>query len=374
MFKIGFDAKRLFNNYTGLGNYSRTLVKNLATYYPEHSYFLFSPSLKDNEETHNFLNSPFYNVCSPKHGPKAYWRSIGVKKALKKYQIQLYHGLSHEIPLGIQKTGIKSVVTIHDLVFKKYPELYQPIDRRIYDLKFSYACKHADKIIAISESTKQDIIKYYETPPEKIEVIYQSCHERFMQEKSEKILDQISQKYQLPQNFLFYVGSIIERKNLLGIVKAIQQLPSDLKLPLVVVGKGMAYKSVVQKYIVKNGMEKWVKFVEVDPEDLPAFYQKASIFIYPSIYEGFGIPVLEALFSQTPVITSNVSSLPEAGGPHSCLIDPNKPEEIAHGIQTILTDEDLRKKMIQKSFEYAQMFQGDKLTAQLLNLYQKVIA
>ena len=195
-----------------------------------------------------------------------------------------------------------------------------------------------------------------------------------MQEKSEKTQDQVIQKYQLPEQYLLYVGSIIERKNLLGIIQAIQQLPNDLMLPLVVVGQGMAYKSKVKNYISKNNLEKWVKFTEVTSEDLPALYQKASIFIYPSVYEGFGIPVLEALFSQTPVITSNISSLPEAGGPHSCLIDPNEPEQIALAIERILTDEDLRKKMIQKSFEYAQKFTGGKITAQLLNLYQKVIA
>ena len=374
MLRIGFDAKRLFTNYTGLGNYSRTLVRNLAEYYPEHSYSLFSPRIQDNSETRFFLTSPFFNVYTPGQRAGAYYRSFGIKKALKKYKIQLYHGLSHEIPFGIRSTGVRSIVTIHDLIFRKYPRQYKFVDRNIYDLKFSYACLHADRIIAISECTKKDIVEYYQMDPDTIEVIYQSCHDRFMQEKSPKILEQISGKYQLPEQYLLYVGSVIERKNLLGIVKAIQQLPSELKLPLVVVGQGMAYKKNVQRYIYSHNLEKWVIFIDVLPEDLPAIYQKATIFIYPSLYEGFGIPVLEALFSKTPVITSNISSLPEAGGPHSWQVDPNDPGQIAMGIEKILTDEDLRKKMIQKSFEYAQKFLGGKLTAQLLNLYQKVIA
>lgn len=374
MYRIGFDAKRLFNNFTGLGNYSRTLLRNLAEFYPDNAYFLYTPRVVKNEETQFFLNSPLYHVQLPKGQPKAYWRSWGVQRDLRKHKIQLFHGLSHEIPFGINKSKIKSVVTIHDLVFKHYPAHFPWLDRQIYDSKFRYACKNADKIIAISESTKKDIIEFYNIPAEKIEVIYQSCHERFMQEKSPKAIEAVLKKYQLPADYFFYVGSLIERKNLLGIVQALELLPNDLKLPLVVIGDGKAYKLKVQEYIARKGLQKQVIFIKADFDDMPALYQQARIFIYPSVYEGFGIPVLEALFSQTPVITSNISSLPEAGGANSCLVDPTQPEQIAEGVQKILRDDAFRKNMVEKGFDYAQQFKGEPLTEQLMALYESLLA
>lgn len=373
MLRIGYDAKRLFNNFTGLGNYSRTLLRNLANYYPENAYFLYTPKVKKNEETHFFLNSALFSVEIPENTISAYWRTWGIKSSLKKHKIQLFHGLSHEIPRGVQQMGIKSIVTIHDLIFKKYPDQYKWIDRQIYDSKFRYACEHADKIVAISESTKQDIIDYYQTPPEKIEVVYQSCHERFMQEKDAKVIESVLKKYELPSTFLLYVGSLIERKNLLGILQAMTQVPRNFQIPLVVVGQGGQYKSKVLQFIQKHSLEKLCYFIQPDFEDLPALYQRASIFIYPSFYEGFGIPILEALFSRTPVITSTISSLPEAAGPDACLIDPAQPEQIAEGITSILDDEQKQKEMIEKGFQYARKFQGETLTKQMMDLYLQVV-
>ncbi len=373
MYRIGFDAKRLFNNFTGLGNYSRTLLRNLAECYPDNAYFLYTPQVTKNDETQFFLNSPLYSVHLPHGGFKAAWRTWGVKRELRKHKIQLFHGLSHEIPMGIQKTGIKSVVTIHDLVFKHYPDHFRWTDRQIYDFKFRYACEHSDRIIAISESTKRDIVNFYNVFPEKVEVIYQSCHERFMQEKPPKAIEAVLKRYQLPSDYFFYVGSIIERKNLLGIVQALERLPPDLRLPLVVIGDGKAYKQKVEAYITQKGLQKQIVFIKADFEDMPALYQQAKIFIYPSVYEGFGIPVLEALFSKTPVITSNVSSLPEAGGSGSLLVDPTQPEQMAVGIAKILTDEAFRNNMIEKGFAHAQQFRGEPLTGQLMNLYEKLL-
>ncbi len=373
MYRIGYDAKRLFNNFTGLGNYSRTLLRNLANFYPDNVYFLYTPRVVKNDETQFFLNSPMFSVQMPRRGSRAYWRSWGMKKALRKHKIQLYHGLSHEIPIGMQQTGIKSVVTIHDLVFKHYPQQYSFFDRQIYDFKFKYACQNADQIIAISESTRQDIIKFYNIPPEKIEVIYQSCHERFMQERSPKTIEATLKRYKLPRDYFFHVGSIIERKNLLGIVQALELLPPDLRLPLVVLGEGKAYKQHVLDYIARKGLEDRVIFLKADFDDMPALYQQAKVFLYPSFYEGFGIPVLEALFSRTPVITSNVSSLPEAGGPHAYLVDPAQPEAIAKGIRQILTDEALRAHMVEQGYAHAQQFRGEPLTEQLMDLYKKML-
>lgn len=373
MYRIGFDAKRLFNNFTGLGNYSRTLVSNLSEYYPDNEYFLFSPKIKRNKETHFFSESAMFQVENPKKIKGFYWRSWGMKKDLLRHNIQLYHGLSHEIPFGIGKTAIPSIVTIHDLIFKHYPEQYPWIDRQVYDYKFSYACEYADHIIAISESTKKDIVHFYNVSPEKISVIYQSCHERFMREKPPRALAKIREKYKLPNTFLLYVGSLIERKNLLGIVDALAQLPQDFQLPLVIIGQGATYKKKVIALAKQKGVLDKLIFLQADFEDFPALYQMAEIFLYPSYYEGFGIPVLEALFSQTPVITSTFSSLPEAAGDGAILLDPANTEAMADAIVKLLTDDNLVQHLVSKGLAHAEMFKGERLTHQLMECYKQFI-
>lgn len=373
MFRIGYDAKRLFNNFTGLGNYSRTLLQNMATYYPDNEYFLYTPKVNKSPETAFFLNSPIFSVHTPRRGSGAWWRSFAVVNDLKRHKIQLFHGLSHEIPAGIRKAAIPSVVTMHDLAFKRYPQFYPFFDRHIYDIKFRHACQQADRVIAISESTRNDIIEFYKIDPEKISVIYQSCHERFLQEKSQKTIDYVLKKYQLPTDYLLFVGSLSERKNPLAVLQAMIRLPSAIQLPLVIIGEGQVYKKKVVDFIQRHKMARKVLFVKPEYEDMPAIYQQADVFLYPSYYEGFGIPILEALFSETPVITSHVSSLPEAAGPDSWLVHPERPEEIAAGIQKILEDQTFRRNMIEKGYQYAQRFQGDVLSDQMMELYEDVL-
>ena len=170
--KIGFDAKRAFHNNTGLGHYSRTLIRSLANYYPEHEYYLFNPKPAtlfriDGGNIHEVRPTGMIDKLL-----SSAWRSSRVKNDLQRLQIQLYHGLSHEIPIGIRSTGIPSVVTIHDLIHERYPEQYNRVDVSIYRKKFRYACENANHVIAISEQTKRDIIQFYKTPEEKITVCY----------------------------------------------------------------------------------------------------------------------------------------------------------------------------------------------------------
>jgi len=372
MLRLGFDAKRLFHNHTGLGNYSRTLVQNLLYYYPDYAYFLYTPSIKKNEDTQVFLNSPAYSVHTPSPRQKPGWRTFGMHRQLKQHKIDLFHGLSNEIPLNLDKLPMKKVVTIHDLIFRRYPKQYPYIDRLGYHLKTSYACNNSDHIIAISECTKQDIIKYYQVAPEKISVLYQSCSEHFLQDKSQVLIDQVSDRYQLPKDYMLYVGSITERKNLLGILKAMTLLPKSMELPLVIVGGGKSYKKEVLAFMVKHKLKPYLYFIEPANEDLPFIYQKAQLFIYPSFFEGFGIPIIEALFSGTPVITSNCSSLPEAAGPGAILVDPKDPQQIADSIQQILQDPELRNELISKGYKYAQRFRGEALSKQLVSIYEQI--
>lgn len=377
---IGFDAKRAYHNGTGLGHYSRTLINSMAKYFPQDEYYLFNPkpsskfTINKVNNVHEILPSGILSKLFP-----SAWRSSWVKKDLKKYKIDIYHGLSHEIPAGIQNTNIKSAVTIHDLIHERFPEQYNPIDVKIYHKKFSYACKIADKIIAISNQTKEDIIEFYKAPKEKITVCYQSCNPLFAKEVTEKEKEYIKKKYELPGKYFLYVGTIIERKNLLSICKALVWTKDVINIPLVVIGDGGKYKQQVKDYVLKNNLEKRMIFLSEHPnadesftsaKDFPAIYQSAMALIYPSMFEGFGIPVLEALFSKLPVITSNISSLPEAGGDAALYINPASHEEIAEAMKRIFYDEPLREIMKQKGWQHAQKFTEEKCAASVMDVYK----
>jgi len=378
---IGFDAKRAYHNGTGLGHYSRSLIRSLSEYYPEHQYYLFNPkpsslfSLKG-DTIHEVLPSGFLHKTF-----SSAWRSSWVKKDLQRLKIDLYHGLSHEIPVGIQKTGISSVVTIHDLIHERHPEQYNAIDVKIYRKKIRYACTHADKVIAISEQTKKDIIDFYKTPEEKIAVCYQSCNPAFGSRVSEEEKKRVKKMYGFPEEFFLYVGSIIERKNLLGICKAMFLLRDELNIPLVVIGDGKRYKQQVKDYIRQNSLEDKIIFLSENPSvrllqsfqlaaDFPSIYQSAVAMIYPSFFEGFGIPVLEALWSKLPVITSNVSCLPEAGGEGAYYVNPASAEEIAAGMKKIYSDRQFAAIMIEKGWKHAQNFTPQKHAEAVMKVYK----
>ena len=380
---IGFDAKRAFHNGTGLGHYSRTLIHSLSAFHPEHQYYLFNPKpgelfqLKGGNLHEVLPNGVFSKLF------RSAWRSSWVTKDLKRLKIDLYHGLSHEIPIGIKKTGIKSVVTIHDLIHERYPEQYNPIDVRIYNKKFRYACEHTDKVIAISEQTKRDIIEFYKTPAEKITVCYQSCNPAFGQIISEAEKAAVKKEYGLPDQFFLYVGSIIERKNLLNICKALFLLREDLDIPLVVIGDGGKYKQQVKDFVLQNDLEKKVIFLSDNDKAkiapafrsaavFPAIYQSAIAMIYPSFFEGFGIPVLEALWSRLPVITSNVSCLPEAGGDGAHYVNPALAEEIAAGMKKIFEDKNFADSLREKGWLHAQRFTQLKCADAVMEVYKSL--
>jgi len=370
--RIGFDGKRATNNLTGLGNYSRWLIHCMATQYINNQYFIYTPKTKKKLLTQSVFALKNIRLKLPSVS-KFLWRSLGIKKQLQQDEVTLYHGLSQEIPFGIQKTNIKSIVTIHDLIYLKRPSEYSFINRNIYRFKSKYACKNADKIIAISETTKSDIVELYRINPDKIEVIYQSCDELFKIPASEQQKQNIVNKYKLPKEFLLNVGRIVPHKNQLLIIKALQKL--NKKTPLVIVGKKSKYTQILLKTIQHLGLEESVILLnDVPNADLPIIYQCATIFVFPSFYEGFGIPIIEALYSGTPVIAATGSCLEEAGGPNSVYVSPTDHAELAKKIDTLLENENLRKEMAVKGLAYVQKFNNDVLTKQLMDCYQKTLS
>ena len=265
-------------------------------------------------------------------------------------------------------------MTIHDLIFKIYPETYPFIDRLIYDKKFRYSCKNSDAIVAISESTKNDIVRFYGIDPDKIHVIYPLCDPEYFTWKSEEYISTVIEKYGLPDEYILYTGSITERKNLGTLIKAYSLLDKNFRLPLIIAGSGGAYKNKVKDMVSQLGLQGNIHFTGTIQYtgELQAIYRHAKVFVFPSLYEGYGLPVMEALLCKTPVITSAGSSLAEAGGPHSYYVDPLKPEEIAQGITFILGNSDHSKMMSEKGYEYSSHFNGKMISRQMMELYTRI--
>ncbi|MGL4853365.1 MAG: glycosyltransferase family 4 protein [Phocaeicola sp.] len=374
--KIGFDAKRAAQNRTGLGNYSRFVLRILSQYMPEHSYHLYVPS----EKRMPFLTEiPTISALLLHFPPswiskklKSIWRTWGVSSDIKQEGITLYHGLSNELPLSIQKGGCKSIVTIHDLIFLRAPHYYSTIDSFIYNYKFKKACQLADCIIAVSEFTRQDIISYYGIDPKKIEVVYQGCDRAFAIAVSETKKQEVAEKYSLPSHYLLYVGTIEERKNLLLIAQSLKEAPVDVRV--VAVGKRTPYQAEVEAYLAAHGLTERVTFLNSVPfDDLPTLYQMAHLFVYPSRIEGFGIPLLEALNSEVPAIGCTGSCLEEAGGPDSIYVSPDSPQELAHAITKVWKNDSLRAEMVEGGKKYATHFSDKLLAEKLMAVYKKVV-
>ena len=384
---IGFDAKRAAQNRTGLGNYSRFVIRILSEKFAGNQYHLYTPkphrmpylqeipTLK-----HLFLHFPPQGIWSR---IRSLWRVWGITKDIQKDGIQIFHGLSNELPLNIGTPeqrkmkaggkGCKYIVTIHDLIFIHTPQYYHWIDRQIYNFKFRRACRCADRVIAVSEYTKQEIMHYYHTPESKIDVVYQGCDPVFSQEIEEGKLQEVKARYQLPDKFVLYVGSIEERKNLMLVAKAMAELNRRAAIHVVAVGRHTAYVDQIQDFLKAQGIDHLFHFYyQVPYADLPSFYKWASTFAYPSRIEGFGIPLLEAISSGVPAIGCTGSCLEEAGGPNSIYVNPDDAKGMADAILRTCTDEPLRQHMISEGKKYALNFSDEKLSHDLMKVYENL--
>jgi len=368
--RIGFDAKRAFSNGTGLGNYSRTTINALQRFAPENEYILYTSSTRNK---HLYDPPAGIDIRLPStlwsKQLKAYWRTYGISKQLPRDSVELYHGLSNEIPVGIEKSGVKSVVTIHDLIFMSLPKLYKPIDRRIYQKKTKHAIKNADRIIAISGQTRDDLVTLLGADEQKIRVVFQGCNPWFYAKASDEEKTELKNKYNLPGDFLLYVGTIEERKNLLSVVRALHE--SSIDIPLVAIGRKTPYFDKVEAYIQENKLKNIHVLHEIKNTDLPGIYQQAMAFVYPSFYEGFGIPVLEALNSGIPVITSRGGCLEETAGPGAHLVEAGNLEELAEGIRKVISDSKFQQNLSEAGKKHALNYREEKTIPQLLNVYEE---
>jgi glycosyltransferase involved in cell wall biosynthesis len=286
-------------------------------------------------------------------------------------QLDLFHAADFVLPPV--KPGTRAIVTIHDLSFVRYPDLVMPGMETHLNKWVPHSVRRANHVIAVSEATRQDLIALYQTPPEKITTLYHGVTPGFKPVVDPTALAAVRQKYRLGENpFILSVSTIQPRKNYKRLIQAFAQIDSPF---LLVIGgdKGWHYQDIFAA-VDKLGLEKRVLFPGfVADADLPALYSAASLFAYPSLYEGFGLPLLEAMACGTPVVTSNQSSLPEVVGEAALLIDPYDVDALAAAMRQVLTDTDLQQKLSQAGQIQAKQFTWSKMATKLTNLYQKTL-
>ena len=375
---IGFDAKSIVCNITGFGNYGRTLVGDMAEAVPAGTVLnLYSPVRGDEALRRQLTLRPCMRFVYPDaagiNAPlQALWHMRGMVKDLVRDGVRLYHGLAGELPVGIREAGIRTVVTIHDLIFMRHPEWYSWADRKLRRWKFLKTCQEADRIIAISECTKRDIMLYGDVPAEKIDVIYQSCGTLYKMREGEKKMHEVHINYMLPERYIISVGALEERKNILLAVKAMHRLPADVSL--VVVGKDGPYGERVRRYIAANGLGGRVMFLhDVPTDDMPAIYQMAEACVYPSRYEGFGLPVIEAIQSGLPVVACKGSCLEEAGGNATLYVDPDDVAGMAHALRLTLKGAPGREERIEAGRQYITRFENAEVAQKVLGVYRELV-
>lgn len=371
--RIALDAKRAFFNSRGLGNYSRGLITALSRHYATDEFLLYSPA---NKQPIDFARGSNCTEHHPESFPwttfPALWRSYGCLSDLKKSQVDLYHGLSHELPIGIEKTGIKTVVTMHDVIFLKHPEWFPLFDRYMFKKKYVGSCLRADMVVAISELTKNDIIETIGIPEERIKVVYQGCNAIFEKKWSTEEKLALKEKYKLPADYVTTLCAIEERKNHKCVIKALSQMKNDAAY--VIVGRESKFKQELTAYANKMGVGKRVIYLhDVPTTDLPGILQQARALAFPSFYEGFGIPIIEAQTSGLPTVISRASCFSEVGAEASLYADPTNSEEWAATLDRLLESESLQHELRAKGYENIKRFCETQIANNMMAVYHQTL-
>lgn len=367
--RIGFDAKRAFNNTTGLGNYSRNIILSLVKHYPQHQYFLFTPGISLPDFQNEISVFSHVNIIQPIPGkPKNHWRRFGISKEIEKLKLDIYHGLSHELPANIAGISAKKVVTVHDLIPYKEDVFRNIFDDYFYKVKLKHALKHADAVVSISKATADDIHLHFGEWASKVTVVPPAVsfhtHDHYQDE-----LENVKHRFNLPGNFLLQVGRIEYRKNVQIIIKALKQL-NDPSIHYVVVGSKTRFTRSLQDFAINSGLRNQVRFIEpVTDDELACMYLLSKAVVYPSLYEGFGLPIVEAISFGKPVLTTKGGCFEEAGGTAPVYCNTTDVNEVVSGIRHLLHDNHVMK--IQEGQHYINRFSGKAVADALMNIYEK---
>lgn len=366
--KIGIIVDSLNDNFAGISNYTYNLVENLSKLDTNNNNAF---QLINYEKNQHFSQLKTIEINNPFKVLKTYgWYPYLIRK-LKKFDLDIVHNPS-QIPTYV-KAKQKYILTVHDLTPFIVPSESKFGRPTIYKILFPRTLKNADKIIADSYNTKKDLINYFKIPDDKIRVIYLAANEKFKPLGNHEIYA-FKDKYSLNFPFILYVGTLEGRKNIPHLIKSFCELRKKYKdIKLVIAGKkGWKYKNIFST-IDELNLNKEIIFTGYVPEeDLPGLYNAATLFVYPSLYEGFGLPPLEAMACGTPVITSNSSSLPEIVGNAGIIVDPFNIKELADSMHKVLTNSALKIDLSKKGLERAKMFCWEKCARETFELYEEV--
>lgn len=374
---VGFDAKRAVSNATGLGNYSRYAISSMLAAFPQLKAVLYSPKADKDARLKDIIESPNVSLrtYSGHMGAagRALWRSFGVTSGFADDNIDLYHGLSNELPLNIASAGIPSVLTMHDIIYRRFPDDYRSWDRTIYDFKYSRSAEGASRIIAVSQRTKDDIVNDYNIDPAKIDVVYQGIHPIFRGRVGTGQKAEARARYSLPEKYIISVGTVSPRKNQMLAVAALAQMPDDIKLVIVGGEKRDYADRIARKAAALHVTDRIIRLKDVPLYDLPALYAGASASIYPSRYEGFGLPVVEALACGTPVVACTGSCLEEAGGRGAVYVDPDDVDAAADALTKMYTEVIYHDKYARAGLKHIADFNDAEFAKKTMAVYRKAI-
>lgn len=378
--RIAFDGTRAVTHREGLGNYGRFVIKALASHYPDCQMDVYLPyTVGDELLVCSIADLPNVSLHRPSNFIYKYlpwlWSQIGIPSAVQKSGADIFHGLSNILPWRAKSMGCKTVVTIHDLIFVSFPESYTWLQRHRFNVTNSRSCRKADKILAVSEFTAREIVRYYFIPRDRISVIYQGCDSVFREPCSEGFRNLVRHHFRLPERYILTVGTLHERKNAELIVRTLPELDDDVEL--VMVGRKKKYAEKVIAAAAECGVMSRIHILDnVSHKELPAICQMAEVFVFPSKMEGSGIPVLEAMNSRIPVLTATGSSLEEAGGDAAAYVDPEDSEAFATKLKEILSSPSLRETMVRRGTVQAssEKFSEGFIARSLMGVYQDLIS
>jgi len=354
----------------GAGNYVKNLVLSLSKLDQNNEYLLFAS--QQNAHHLRDLGSNFRIEYAPGNRfLRLPWEQTVLPLRLKKERIDAYHGPTFVAPL--LKT-CRQAVSILDMTFHLTPERHSLLKRAYFRFMIPQMARRCEKVIAISESTKRDLVSLLEIQAEKICVTHLGVDKRFRPATEEQELARVRRKYNLPSKYILYVGVIEPRKNLETLVDAYQADSFHGEFDLVLAGSlGWGFTRLLEKIANSHVRNRIQMPGYVADADLPALFNMAAVFVYPSVYEGFGLPVLEAMACGTPVITSQVSSLPEVAGDAAILVDPSDPKAFASALQNVLGDDHLRKSLSERGIQRARLFTWEKTAQKTLEVYRGIL-
>ncbi len=376
--RIGINTRYLQRRMSGIERYIVELINHLEKVDKTNTYFLFfnkNAPIPDLQKSKNFVNNVSLFPTKSRI-MRIIWEHIFLIYEIKKNNLNLFHGPAFFVPL-VKSNNCKYVITVHDVTFIKYPQTFTLGTRLYYTVLFPRSLHVSDAIIADSFSTKNDIIENYDIEEKKVKVISLGVSENFLRKREHEQTERVKREYQLPEKYFLFTGVLSPRKNVEIILSAFKKVKDQKQYndyKLIIVGrKGWLYENIFRKAKDLNLKEE-VRFIDhVLEEDLPVLYDLAQCYLFPSLYEGFGLPILEAMACGCPVITSNVSSMPEVAADAALLINPLNEDELVTAIKKINEDPACARNLREKGYEQVKKFSWEKTAQETLKVYQELL-